>query len=134
MLEETLPCMALHDFDVTVTAIIMVFMHIQNGSIFQEEYQSFLKRSMNSPLNIKTQLMYAQHCYDATWTLARALNSTIEGTYSYTQQLYIYRERIGHSLSSFCVHLLYCVVISASISVIMHNQHSVYKYWYFQFP
>ena len=55
------------------------FSCIQNGSIFQEEYQSFLKRSMNSPLYIKTQSMYAQHCYDATWTLAKALNSTIEG-------------------------------------------------------
>ena len=35
--------------------------------------------SRSPPLSITSQSLYVQQCYDATWTLARALNSTING-------------------------------------------------------
>ena len=48
----------------------------QNGS----EFLDIEKPHLNTPpLNLK-QSKYSQYCYDATWTLAYALNKTIYGT------------------------------------------------------
>lgn len=52
---------------------------MQNGYQFDSEYLSMFNRSRFPPLSITTQSIYAQQCYDATWTLARALNLTIKG-------------------------------------------------------
>ena len=35
--------------------------------------------SATSRLKLNEQSIYAQQCYDATWTLARALNNTLNG-------------------------------------------------------
>ena len=34
---------------------------------------------MGPPLNLTSQSVYAQQCYDTTWTLAKALDLTIRG-------------------------------------------------------
>ena len=51
----------------------------QNGYQFESEYEAALFQSRGSPLNITGHSVYAQQCYDATWTMARALNLTIKG-------------------------------------------------------
>ena len=48
---------------------------IQTGAEYFDEENAHLN---NEPFNL-TKLEYAQYCYDATWTLAYALNKTING-------------------------------------------------------
>jgi len=58
---------------------------LQTGGQYFEEEGSHL----GVPPLYLSQLEYAQYCYDATWTLAYALNQTINGTYtwcSYSQE------------------------------------------------
>ena len=52
----------------------------QDGFEFQKRYEDIFNRSMSPPLNLSVPSIYAQQCYDATWTLAKALNLTISGT------------------------------------------------------
>ena len=58
---------------------------LQNGFEFQKKYEDLFNQSTFSELNLgeHAQSVYAQQCYDATWTLARALNVTINGKTSY---------------------------------------------------
>ena len=51
------------------------FVLLQTGGQYFDEEQRHLGVL---PLNL-TQLEYPQYCYDATWTLAYALNQTING-------------------------------------------------------
>ena len=53
--------------------------HFQNGFDFQSNYEDILYQSTSGHLDINVPTIYAQQCYDATWTLARALNMTING-------------------------------------------------------
>ena len=48
---------------------------LQTGGQYFDEEQNHLGVP---PLHLK-QLNYSQYCYDATWTLAYALNQTING-------------------------------------------------------
>ena len=42
-------------------------------------YEALLNKFKTPPLNLTTQTIYVQQCYDAIWTLARAINLTIQG-------------------------------------------------------
>ena len=53
----------------------MSFWLLQTGGQYLDEEQSYLGVP---PLYLK-QFNYSQYCYDATWTLAYALNQTING-------------------------------------------------------
>ena len=54
----------------------------QNGFEFQRKYEDILNQSSSGHLDINVPTIYAQQCYDATWTLAKALNTTIDGEIS----------------------------------------------------
>ena len=75
------PCLlALHIADTTynctyVQDYILLFSLLQTGGQYFDEEQQHLGVP---PLHLK-QLNYSQYCYDATWTLAYALNQTIVG-------------------------------------------------------
>lgn len=56
---------------------------LQTGGQFLEEEKQFLGVQ---PLNL-TLLEYSQYCYDATWTLAYALNKTLNGEFFYTTKI-----------------------------------------------
>ena len=62
-----------------VAILLYWFLCMQNGYEFQREYEALLSQSMDPPLNVTSQSIYGQQCYDAVWTLARALNRTIQG-------------------------------------------------------
>ena len=51
-------------------------MSIKTGAEYFQEEEKHLHQE---PFNL-TKLEYAQYCYDATWTLAYALDRTIRGT------------------------------------------------------
>ena len=55
--------------------IVITLFYSQTGGQYFAEEQSHLGVP---PLYLK-QVEYAQYCYDATWTLAYALNQTING-------------------------------------------------------
>ena len=61
----------------TVSMSIYITLCLQNGTVIEEHYEEYLKAST---LNI-TSLNFYQQCYDATWTMARALNSTLNGNF-----------------------------------------------------
>ena len=50
-------------------------MKLQTGGEFIDEEKTFLNQP---PLNLNMS-DYSQYCYDATWTLAYAINKTISG-------------------------------------------------------
>ena len=50
---------------------------MQNGERFYKEYDLLIATSDPS-FNLEP-TVYAQQCYDATWTYARALNKTLMG-------------------------------------------------------
>ena len=54
---------------------MLIIVSLQTGGQYFDEEKLHLGVP---PLNL-TQLEYAQYCYDATWTLAYALNQTING-------------------------------------------------------
>ena len=58
---------------------------LQDGFEFERRYKVVLNQTMGPPLNIVSKHKSAPTCYDAMWTLARALNSTIRGQYSKTK-------------------------------------------------
>ena len=56
---------------------IFFFFHLQNGYRFYEDYDRLINTSTLEPR--LEPLIYTQQCYDATWTLAHALNTTLTG-------------------------------------------------------
>ena len=60
---------------------------MQNGERFYEEYDLLIATSDPS-FNLEPTI-YAQQCYDATWTYARALNKTLMGKCSYRHCYYL---------------------------------------------
>ena len=69
----------------TVVTVHSIVCLLQTGGQYFEEEGSHL----GVPPLYLSQVEYAQYCYDATWTLAYALNQTINGRYtwcSYSQE------------------------------------------------
>ena len=55
---------------------IQIFLCTQNGTIFRQEYARYLHNVSRFELS---ENVYSEQCYDATWTLAYALNGTLSG-------------------------------------------------------
>ena len=54
----------------------------QNGNEYNEAYEDHQNStSLDVDQNKTMPYLYGQHCYDATWTLALALNRTVTGTH-----------------------------------------------------
>ena len=60
------------------TFFYLCFPSSQNGSEYQDAYTAHRNSSLLGQDKNET-FLYAQHCYDATWALAFALNRTITG-------------------------------------------------------
>ena len=56
---------------------IFLFSYLQNGDRFYENYDHLINTSTLEPR--LEPLIYTQQCYDATWILAHALNTTLTG-------------------------------------------------------
>lgn len=56
--------------------ILYVYILVQTGNEYLENVTMFERRE---PLNISRLIEGAGFCHDATWTLAKALNNTING-------------------------------------------------------
>ena len=54
-------------------------MLLQDGFEFETKYKAVFNQLMSPPLNIVSKHKSAPTCYDAMWTLARAINLTING-------------------------------------------------------
>ena len=75
-LHELLKLVSLLPHSWILSAIVYL---LQTGGQYFEEEGSHL----GVPPLYLSQLEYAQYCYDATWTLAYALNQTINGRYTW---------------------------------------------------
>ena len=64
--------------DLLLYFFLPLFSSSQNGSEYQDAYTAHRNSSLLNLDKNETNL-YAQHCYDATWALAFALNRTITG-------------------------------------------------------
>lgn len=59
--------------------LYILCVYSQTGAAVESAYETKLNASS---LNV-TELFLYQLCYDATWTLAKALNNTVTGTTSF---------------------------------------------------
>ena len=77
-------------------------------------YETILENSMGLPLNLTSQSVYVQQCYDATWTLAKALDLTLRGN----DAMEIVNPRARHICSGGVIIVVcLCICVSVCLSV-----------------